>query len=277
MSQFFFEQDRRPPAKEESLTKIILERLLKSPTKAGIFLSILLLGGIFFYFMGGKPPVHQEDLPLIKAPPGPSRVQPETAGNPLVPHQDRQVYKNIEKAKDTSVSSKVEHLLPPVEAPALSVVDEEEPIEIAPEVSVQKEEVALPKADSPPKVDSPPKAIEKVKAPSTVQSIDQLLGIAVSTPSEPMIRKGGKYRLQLGSLPTREAAEQEWTRIQRVMKEKEPAFARLKPLFERIDLGAEKGGIIYRIILASISSKESAKTLENRLKEKKISCLVIAP
>lgn len=282
MDQHFFGQDYHRSVEEEPLVRIIITRIFQHPKKFLIFLSVLVGGGLFFYFtaqQSSTPTI----LPLIKAPEGPSRIPPTTENTLLVPHQDRQVYKNIEKTPPSGEGPKVEHLLPPVEAPFLSFKDEEASVDVEAETGgdpVQKTQDTpplpepLPTAAKP----SPLPAIEKKAGKASIDSIDQLLSQKPMLPKpEAQAQKGEKYRLQLGSLPTREAAEKEWARIQKAMKEKEPIFQRLKPRFERIDLGAEKGGIVYRIILGNIGSKEGAKRLESHLKERKISCLVIAP
>ena len=78
---------------------------------------LLAVGGWLFWEFGEPADTNPQDIPLVKAE-GSYKQRPEEPGGINIPHQDVQVYQELD-AKNND-KDQVEHLLPPPETPQLS-------------------------------------------------------------------------------------------------------------------------------------------------------------
>lgn len=92
---------------------------------------------------------------------------------------------------------------------------------------------------------------------------------AAATPKEPRLAEPGDYLVQLGSVQSEEAAQQEWTKLQR----RHASLLDDKGLdLQRADLGDK--GIYYRVRTGAFNSKAEANALCQKLKAAGQACLV---
>lgn len=148
------------------------------------------------------------------------------------------------------------------------------PVAPAPPPVVRTAEVATaPAAPEPkPEVKSTPKpesAAPKAPAPKPVAR-------ATPVPAAPAASSGdlaNSYRVQLAAARSEKAVQSEWSKLQGRNKD---LLGNLQLQVTRIDLGSTKG-VFYRLRAGPMASSAKAKELCQRLKQRKIGCLVVKP
>jgi len=217
--------------------------------------------------------------PVIQAQEGPLKVRPESPGGMKVPNQDKEVFTRLEAEKQPE---RVERLLPPPEKPmtppAPVAMEQEkaasvEPAAGAPAASAEselpppppltKKELKITKVKPPPVAPAPAKTVETEKPP---------VKTAAKTASKtPAASASGRYRIQISSLRSEAALRKNWTSIRNKHKD---LLGNLPLIVERTVLSGGRG-TYYRMQAGPLASKSQASSLCSRLKQRKLSCLVV--
>lgn len=127
---------------------------------------------------------------------------------------------------------------------------------------------AVPGVSAPPASNAP--VAEAVTAPTAAPTTTIR---ATPTPEAPTTNLSKSYRIQLAASRTEGAVESEWDRLRRRHVD---LLGELELQVTRIDLGAGKG-IFFRLRAGPLADEASAKTLCERLKQRKLGCLVVKP
>ncbi|MBR0655576.1 SPOR domain-containing protein [Plastoroseomonas arctica] len=178
-------------------------------------------------------------VPLIEADPRPVRVRPTDPGGLRVQNQDELIFDRDRRPTNTGA-----RLAPEAEGPRLDAL---------------RQQVAPPPAPTP--------------APSTPPA-----AAAPSTPATPAAARTpppattGRIQVQIGALPTEEAARTEWDRLARrapeLLGDRRPAVTR----FER-----EGQPALFRLRTGLFADAEAARTFCESLRAKGGNCTVIRP
>lgn len=208
-------------------------------------------GGLYFAWRaithsGGGP------VPIIRAEGGPVKVAPANPGGMVVPDQNIAVLNGKGPG-----NSQVEQLLPPPETPLPRPAPPPQP-----EVSQPPPPTAAPAA-------APPAAAPPVLAPVVTPAVT---APPPAAPPAHLATAGQGYRLQVGAVRSEEAAQQEWARLKRAQAD---LLGKLDMRTARTDLGAR--GIFYRIEAGPIADGEVARLACDKLKERKVGCILVRP
>lgn len=230
---------------------------------------------ILYAYNKGRQAAETKVPPLIQAQEGPVKVRPESPGGMEVPNRDKEVFTRLEAEKQPE---RVERLLPPPEKPMTSAATSA----IAPKQSMKLEladgTTAAPKAPSLPRPPTPKlsKNDPKIPGPPPPPTAPAKKPVAKKPPAKTLSAAskpsaGGRYRVQISSLPSETAIRKSWASIKRKHKD---LLGNLPLIVERTLLSAGRG-TYYRMQVGPLSSKSQAATLCTRLKQRKLSCLVV--
>ena len=187
-------------------------------------------------------PAPSEKVPVIRADDQPYKVKPERAGGMEIPDRDKLIY------NERAGGPPVERLLPPPEKP--------EPRPVAPTPAV---------APPPP---APVAAAPGAAAPRAPAA--QPAPREASPPQKPAPAAAGQVRVQLASVRSPQAAQEEWARLKRRFPE---LLGKLSANAVRADLGEK--GIYYRVEAGGFATPAAAAHLCKELKRHDIGCHVV--
>ncbi len=147
---------------------------------------------------------------------------------------------------------------------------------LAPTESPSSSGIAPPAPSS-----APPAPISKVapivapkSAPAAAPTQTEIAtNTATPTPPSPGGDISNSYRVQLAASRSDKAVKSEWDRLRRRHVD---LLGELRLQVTRIDLGATKG-VFYRLRAGPLANEAAAKTLCERLKQRKLGCLVVKP
>lgn len=258
------------------------------------FIALLSFGVIVVYaYNQGIQEGSEDAAPVLRAK-GPSKVPPQTPGGLEVPHQDKLVYNQVGKQQ---VGEAVERLLPPPETPLPkptasappppAAVPAPPPKLLAPTTSPSDDQTAS--APSPPvppaaaatapppvpeaaKTTPPPARLATQPQQTATQTAEVAKPTALARAASPQTVAKTAFRIQIASMTNPEAANIEWSR--RVAQHKDILGA-LTLVVDRADLGSR--GIFYRVQAGPLPSREAASALCDKLKQRKVGCLVVQP
>ncbi|RZO34930.1 MAG: SPOR domain-containing protein [Rhodospirillaceae bacterium] len=230
---------------------------------------------ILYAYNKGRQAAETKVPPLIQAQEGPVKVRPESPGGMEVPNRDKEVFTRLEAEKQPE---RVERLLPPPEKPMTSAATSA----IAPKQGMKLEladgTTAAPKAPSLPRPPTPKlsKNDPKIPGPPPAPTAPAKKPVAKKPPAKTLSAAskpsaGGRYRVQISSLPSEAAIRKSWASIKGKHKD---LLGNLPLIVERTVLSAGRG-TYYRMQVGPLSSKSQAATLCTRLKQRKLSCLVV--
>jgi len=114
-----------------------------------------------------------------------------------------------------------------------------------------------------------PVAAPKTAAPTTSKTIVN----ATPAPEAPTTDLSKSYRIQLAAARSEDAVKSEWDRLRRRNVD---LLGELRLQVMKIDLGATKG-VFYRLRAGPLADEPTAKALCERLKQRKLGCLVVKP
>ena len=256
----------------------------------------------------------ESDVPVIAVDPAPIKIRPESPGGMQVPNQGRLVYGVVD---GSSAQPRVERLLPSPEKPVAvdevlkrsvpkasevasanaprgtADVNPSAPVRLTPSLpsaedvtkmappapapAPQKNATASPApapiiaAPAPPPVPkAAPQAVAPPKAPEPKAT---QTARATPVPAAPTTDLEKSYRVQLAASRTESAVRSEWDRLRRRHID---LLGELNLQVMRIDLGGTKG-VFYRLRAGPLVNSASAKALCERLKQRKLGCLVVKP
>lgn len=132
-------------------------------------------------------------------------------------------------------------------------------------------QIAPPPVPSAPAVSAAPAPAPKPapKAPAAPAET----AAATPVPESPASDITQSYRIQLAASRSEDAVKSEWDRLRRRHVD---LLGELRLQVMRIDLGATKG-VFYRLRAGPLADEAVAKTLCERLKQRKLGCLVVKP
>ena len=253
----------------------------------GALAGIVVAGLVSWFFLLPHFGFHQtKEIPIIRRPVLPVKIQPSEPGGMEIQNQDKTVYALVEK--NTSVETKVESLLPPPERPKMPEIVPEEAETIEPTITSQNvqnmdELIAAVQTT----------ATEKIKIPEKLPVIDVQL---VKT-SEPLtVKNQPEQELQKSVEPVKEeqkkqveAVEQKviskpagsWC-IQMMASSKKDAvekgYVQLKkqyPFIEGVPYNIESGiDGLTRLKVGAFASKQEADALCSKVKAAGGTCMV---
>lgn len=198
-------------------------------------------------------------------------VAPRGTADPAAPL--RLVPENM--LKPVPSAADVAKLSPPPPAPATpGPASSAAPTTPAPTAAVTAPPVKMPPAQTSPAASPAAPVAAPVVPPVTAPAPSSTTTIrATPTPEAPSTDLSKSYRVQLAASRTEGAVEAEWDRLRRRHVD---LLGELELQVTRIDLGAGKG-IFYRLRVGPLADEAGAKTLCERLKQRKLGCLVVKP
>jgi cell division septation protein DedD len=219
---------------------------------------------------GGSTP------PIIKAGPAPYKVRPEQPGGMKVLNRDKQIYSEMEDGPKEPV---VERLLPPAEAPIITTAEASaatppavEPKSVPAETDPPPA-VAAAKPDPTPQPPPPQQNPPSPPKPTAKPPVETVTKPTARQLSKIVPASNGGYRIQLASLRSNAAAARSWKKLVDSHKE---LLGGLRLTIARRDLGAGKG-VFFRVQAGPLKDQAAARSLCDKLKRRKISCLVVRP
>jgi cell division septation protein DedD len=258
-------------------------------------LALAVFAGVVWYaYQWGVGDEAVVELPVVSADPGPDKVKPDDPGGMQIPYQENLVL-NRDSEPETA---RVERLLPPPEVPLPPVTPEAPPEEAAAEEAIAEQgaaaeviaeetaagEAALAapeEAEPTATVDLAPAAAEPVPPPppaepapaaSAAPAAAETQDTSGSTPAAEtkVAEQVGSFALQLASLKSSDAAEREWTRLQKVHPD-------LMAGLSLIVAEAKVDGVgqVYRLQIGTFQTRSTAADLCAQLKAKKQDCFVV--
>ncbi len=257
---------------DEDVEKAPRGRLLPITTAV---LALLGFAGIIWYaYQWGAGSVAPEELPVIRAEAGSSKIRPESPGGLEVPYQETLALNDLQP---DPAKPQVERLLPPPETP----LPPEAP---APsEAAAPTETAALPDAAAPATPETPAPTVAVVPpAPTTPPApaisstppvpeppaVAQVPTVPAPTTKTPAAPANG-FVLQLASLKAKERASGEWSRLQKSFP---GLLADRQLVVLSVDLAGR--GTFYRVQAGYYSDRASAEAACKQLKAKRQDCLV---
>lgn len=216
-------------------------------------------GGIWFaHFAGRRHGGGADDVPLIRADTHPLKVRPAAPGGMAVPDQNMMVFGERH--------DRVEHLLPPPEAPMPKPALPAPKPHAAPPPTPPAQAAAV----TPPALPAPAPAL--VKAPPPAPALAKAPPAPVKpapAPLRPVIARTGGVRLELGSVRTPEEARREWQHLKEANAD---LLGNIDGFAMRADLGAK--GVYYRIETSALADPAVARTICDTLKRRGDGCVL---
>lgn len=207
----------------------------------------LFAGGLWFaYILGTRHASGGGDVPLIRADERPTKVKPQNPGGMEIPDRDKLIY--------TQKRTGIEHLLPPPEKPILRPMATSGTQPEGPQSPAAATPAALPTGGTAP----------LAKQQQTAANV--AVKAASATGGSPQA-KTGAARIQLGSVRSEEAAQQEWNRLKRANAE---LLGSLSAVPVRADLGEK--GVYYRIVTGPIPD---ADRVCRELNHRNVGCILV--
>jgi cell division protein FtsN len=269
-------------------------QVISTPTESGKTRRVVLVlvasvivaasaSGMWLAYEQGVRKGVQMAPPLIRADQSPIKVVPESPGGMEVPHQDKTVYDRLSGKPETV---EAERLLPPPEV----VVNKPAPV-TEPEEKVTSNEVPLVKQpvgepEKPVVASTPPPTVPvakptpepEVKTAKTeakpvapTKSVAPAKSVAPKS-QPPSLKKPSGHLIQVGAYRTAAKATTGWNRL---VKANKALLGGLSPVVVKADLGSR--GVFHRLRAGPVDGPEAAAALCNRLKQRKVGCLVIKP
>jgi len=235
-------------------------------------LALLGFAGIVWYaYQWGVGGVAPEELPVIRAEEGPSKIRPVSPGGLEVPYQETLALNDVQP---DPAKPQVERLLPPPETPLpppkitspavapSASVDTPPPstAETAPEPVPTAPAAPETTVESVPPVPEPPKAEAPKAEPAPP---------AQTAPTQTAAAPSNGFVLQLASLKAKERAPAEWSRLQKSF----PTLLGSRQLVVLpVDLASR--GTFYRVQAGYFPDRAAAEAVCKQLKAKSQDCLV---
>ena len=251
------------------------------------------LGGfavvVVYSYDRGTESANEKTVPIVKAREGPTRVRPEKPGGMAIPNQDKQIYDRLGGIPD---KPKVERLLPPPEPvvpkppplpkeklPPIVPKSAAPSIPLAPaatgdtktDITKKVLDVPAPKVAAAPKqVTGPAKSVRAAPPRSAETSASQMARIVADARNSARPTKG--WRVQIASLRTEAAGKRTGALLR---KKNSDLFGKLSMRLVRVDIKGK--GIFYRLQAGPVADKTTASSLCQKIKARKIGCLIVRP
>jgi len=230
-------------------------------------IAAVVFGGMYLLNSGDSretQTAQKTSVPIIQAAKGPVKVRPVKPGGRVVPHQDREVYREYESARrQDGRKTVVEDFLAPRKrrTAARSVVARGPTCRKKPNLIAEVEwlrtaswRLAARQLDrvAPGAGDAKRGARDKVGGPQRGSM-------------------AGAFRIQLGAFRSLTTAQRRW----RGLKRKHASLlGRLNMVIERVDLGPR--GIFYRLQAGPIRAERTARGLCRSLVRRRVNCILVS-
>lgn len=218
--------------------------------------------------------------PLIKAESRPIKIRPDKPGGLDVPHQDKEIYNRFGAGAEPAPRQRAERLLPPPETPMPRPASAppllEPPIPPSPDLEPPAGAVVvtLPPSTEPlprPSGSNGPAPPAPSARPAPATQPPQAPA-PTATPAPAPTRPSGQFRLQIAAVQSAEAATGEWNRLKRAHPD---LLGALSSNVVRVDRG--DGSATFRIQAGPLPDAAAASELCDKLKARKLTCLVVRP
>jgi cell division septation protein DedD len=250
------------------------------------FITLVSFGVIVVYaYNQGIHEGSENAAPVLRVE-GPSKVPPQNSGGLKVPNQDKLVYNQI---GEQQVGEAVERLLPPPETPlpiptanAAAAVPAPPPKLTLPVADLSEKQASptapvMAAAPSPPVPPPVPEAPKATAPPARLATQPQQTAIAKKSKPTVLARSPSQavatrspFRIQIASMTNPAAANIEWNR--RVEQHKD-ILGGLTLVVDRAVIAGK--GTFYRVQAGPLPSREAASALCDKLKQRKVGCLVV--
>ena len=260
-------------------------RILKAIVTVAVMVGFATI--VVYAYNQGIKEGSEEAAPILRAK-GPSKVAPQTPGGLKIPHQDKLDYNLV--GKDQHVEN-VERLLPPPELPLPKVIAKNPPVApvpvLPPKLSLSADNVEADQAVSVPALP----ITSEPEVPPKVPSLDKINPLSKSVriqPKAPIAKKSkslaltrspslqvkakGEFRIQIASMKNPAAAKIEWDRR---LKQNKVLLGHMILVVDRVSVPGR--GIFHRVQAGPIKNRAEAMTLCDKLKQRKVGCLVVSP
>jgi hypothetical protein len=238
--------------------------------------AVSLIGAGVMMMLGHEPRTPAE-APLITADPSPVRIRPDDPGGLRVPNLDKTVYDQLGRANapraNGSAGARVESLLPPPEAPRPLP----EAVRPAPPPALPAQPAALAEGPSQQQLAREPEqpaapAQQAARTPPAPQAAaptapPPTAPQAAATPA-PVPAGNGRIQVQLAAVPTEQAANAEWQRLQRRMPD---LLGNQRLVLSR---GEREGQPFFRIRTGAFADNAAARGFCDQVRARGGSCFV---
>lgn len=242
-----------------SSTQPRVERLLPSPEKPVAVDEVL---------KRGVP--ETSEVVTSAAPRGTADSDPN-APMRLTPGAGEQTTESLSKVPSAETVSKLSAAPAPAPEPVKDPDAERKRIGEEMAASVSRDVTNINTSTSTP----PPPPVPAAKSEPAPKSASETKQVANATPApeSPGADIGKTWRVQLAASRSEPAVKSEWDRLR---SRNVDLLGDLRLQITRVDLGATKG-IFYRLRAGPLADETTAKALCERLKQRKLGCLVVKP
>lgn len=250
----------------------------------GTIAGIALAGVVSWFILAPRyADTSSAEVPVIRRPVSPAKIQPSDPGGMEIPNQDKSVYNLVEKKDDTMI--KAESLLPLPETPQMPVIVAnaetiEEVIDAVTEESVSKDPLEIKpltetiegvKASNGQKINIPEKP-ENIKSevktsPAAPATTDSSVSAPAAASATPAAAAKGHWQIQLTASTNKAAVERAWT-------DQAKKYAVLSGLPHEVESVKGDKGTIYRLKAGDYATRAEADALCAKIKAAGGSCLV---
>lgn len=226
---------------------------------AGVLLVVALAGGGWWAFrnLGGG-----SSVPLVEADPRPFKVRPDDPGGLRVPNQSELILERPGQRAQQGQGARPGQVVAGAEAPDLGGL----------RAAAQPPARPAPASSAPPAA-VPPGATSVVAQPSAslAPPVPPAGAAAASAAPASAARPVGRVQVQLGALPSEEAARAEWNRLVARMPE---LFQGRSPQVVRLDRG-EGQTPLFRLRTGGLADQEAATSFCEQVRARGGACVPI--
>lgn len=204
---------------------------------AGGLLGVVALGGLGWWAVrsiGGA-----SSVPVVEADPRPFKVRPDDPGGLRVPNQSELILERPAQRAQGNQQARPTTVAPGAEAPDLG--------------GLRAAATARPAQPASPAPAAPQSALAQAQPLPAPQPAAPAAASAAAPAAQPA-RPAGRVQVQLGALPTEDAARAEWERLTRRAPE---LFAGRSPQIVRLDRG-EGQAPLFRLRTGGLADQEAA-------------------
>lgn len=230
---------------------------------AGGLLAVLAVAGLGWWALrsiGGA-----SSVPVVEADPRPFKVRPDDPGGLRVPNQSELILERPAQRAQAGQQGRPATVAPGAEAPDLGGLRAAARPAPAPSPAPATPPSALAQAPAQP-LQPPQPASPQAAAQAAAAQTAAAQAASVQPP-----RPAGRVQVQLGALPTEEAARAEWDRLSRRAPE---LLAGRSPQIARLDRG-EGQAPLFRLRTGGLADQDAAAAFCEQIRARSGACAVV--
>lgn len=231
---------------------------------AGGLLGVLAVAGLGWWAIRGMGGA--SSVPVVEADPRPFKVRPDDPGGLRVPNQSELILERPAQRSQGNQQGRPATVAPGAEAPDLGGLRAAATARPAPAPTPSP---ATP-APATPAPATPPTALAQTQPLPAPQAAPQPAAPATQAAAQPP-RPAGRVQVQLGALPTEDAARTEWERLSRRAPE---LLAGRSPQIVRLDRG-EGQAPLFRLRTGGLADPEAAAAFCEQIRARGGACAVV--